>query len=226
MAVRKFIKSTYHSCMNDDTLLEPEISNKLHAELMAFLKESKSRIPNRFRTKIAQVTSDLLEINTEIKKELICELDEKFHHRITDLNSAVMGIPNDTDSDIDIAIAVRTKKEQGDVGKILKKLGYKYDNDPIYDHMSTIPWRTYWKHKGGTFVEVKVRSKSVLDKILIAHKNIKKCFTAKEKLHISFIKSSLLTPANTEYYTKFKYILYGAMFKGDPKTIIFRIRGD
>lgn len=219
----KFSWETYNTFIMDKSIHPSLISKYIRVLLFAFLDgivvdpaEMK-----QFKKGIDKVSKKLLKVNGDAKKELIDKLPSKYKERITDLNSAVMGVPSNKDSDLDFTIAVRNKKEQDKINKILEMMGYKLAN--VYDEniQSDIKWHSYEKYMNGIEIEVKVRSRNIVDKVLIAHRGIKNDLTPEQKLKTSFVKSVLATGDKKTYKT-FKYILYGAMFNGHEDTIIFR----
>ena len=131
-----------------------------------------------------------------------------------------MDVPNLSDSDIDITISVKNSKEQEEVGKELLFIGYKLTN--IYDENegSNMKWHSYHNYINNIEIEIKVRDKIIVKRVLIAHKGIMNDLTPLQKLKVSYIKS-ILSQGDVRTYKNFKYILYGAMFNGN-NTIIFR----
>ncbi len=219
----KFAWETYNTFMIDKSLSPPLISKYIKILLLAFL-DGLVIDPEefeKFKKGLNKISKKLLKVNEIAKKELYSKLPSKYKDKITDLNSAIMGVPSNIDSDLDFTIAVKNKKEQDEVGKILESIGYKLES--VYDENipSDIKWHSYGKYMNGIELEVKVRSKDIVDKVLKAHRGIKNDLTPEQKLKVSFIKSVLATGDKKTYKT-FKYILYGSMFNGDKDTIIFR----
>jgi len=161
-------------------------------------------------------------VNEKVKQELLRRLP-LLCNKLTDLNSVVMGIPNDHNSDLDFIISIRDSDEQRDIGIILESIGYKLTH--IYEDnlpkLTDIKWHSYHKYVDDIKIEIKVRYYIVVDRILIAHRGIKDDLSPLQKKKISFIKS-VLSYGDLKTYKTFKYILYGAMFNGHRDTIIFR----
>ena len=114
-----------------------------------------------------------------------------------------MGVPNLSNSDIDITIAVKNSKEQNDVGKELLPLGYKLTH--IYDENkpSHMKWHSYHKYINNIEIEIKVRDENIVKRVLIAHRGIKNDLTPLQKLKVSYIKS-ILSHGDIRTYKTFK----------------------
>ena len=212
----------YNTCMINPDKETNRVSLALFVEFQLLLRRTKITNSTDFTQRIGERLEILLEINEEMKEELIKHLPSWCHTNLTDLNSVVMGVPNDTGSDLDFTIAVESKKEQETIHEVLERIGYKLvhiwdDNIPNDD----IKWMDYVKYYKGVEIEVKVRWKKVVDSVMIAHRNIKNNLTKSQKMKVSYIKS-ILTTGDKKTYKTFKYIIYGAMFQGHHKTIIFR----
>ena len=132
-----------------------------------------------------------------------------------------MGVPNLSNSDIDITIAVKNSKEQNEVGKELLSLGYKLTHIYNEHKPSRMKWHSFHKYINNIEIEIKVRDKKIVKRVLIAHRGIKDDLTPLQKLKISYIKF-ILSHGDKRTYKTFKYIVYGAMFKGNKDAIIFR----
>ena len=215
-----FANHTYQTYMSDPSKKASEVSTQLHFILLSYLDQLNIEIDKRFDKKLGRVSKRLLRANRKVKRELVQALPY-LKDNITDLNSAVMGIPNDNDSDIDITIAVDNSNDQTRVGKVLVSIGYTLTHIYKENKPAKMKWHTFHKYVDGIEIEVKVRSRRIVDRVLIAHRNIKNNLTPQQKKKISFIKSVLSTGDKKTYKT-FKYILYGAMFEGHKKTILFR----
>ena len=217
-----FSNYTYESLMKTPSQKPMIVSKQLRILLLTFLDGPyiNDKILGEFSKKIKKVSKKLMKTNTKIKKELF-ELFPKFHDRITDLNSVVMGVPNDNDSDLDFTIEVKTIKEQKNIGETLKSNGYKLDQIYEENTFSRIKWHSYQKYVNNIEIEVKVRSEKIMSGIKIAHKGIKNDLTPLQKLKVSFIKS-VLSHGDKRTYKTFKYILYVSMFNGHKKSVVFR----
>ena len=119
-----FVQQVYNMYISNIKNKSNIVSKKLNKILLLYLKNFEINEKRKFKKKIDKVSKKLLKINNKVKKEII-EVLPHLKNRITDLNSVVMGVPNDNDSDIDITIAVNNSIEQKKVGDILKKIGYK-----------------------------------------------------------------------------------------------------
>jgi len=194
-------------------------SNKVREKLFKFLDNDLNDLDlSEYRKYMIVKMKEYIRVNNKEKGKLIRNLSEKFV--VTDLNSAVMGVPNDSDSDLDFTIPVKNKEEQEEVENTLLKMGYKLDNEWDEDIESDIKWKSYQKFVDNIEIEVKIRDEKVVRRVLIAHNGIKGLEETR-KLKVSFVKSTLLG-CDKKIYKTFKYILYSAMFNGNKDTIIFR----
>lgn len=218
--VKVWTEDAYDTFMVNKDLTPKEISMSVYLALKFFLKRHNCFTQEELEVFIPEIqerTKELLETNNKVKKEL-----KKLLGRTPeDLNSAVMGIPNTKDSDLDMMIPVKSEDEQKKIGELLKKAGYSFDGAKQENVPSKIAWHTYKKEVDGIEIEVKVRSKKVLDDILVAHRGIRDHFNPGEKILISYMKTLLVR--DKEPYKKFKYMLYAAGFKGYKRAIIFRV---
>ena len=217
-----FVRQVYNLYMSNPSDKSSLVSKHLNKILLSYLEELKINKTQlkKFKTKLDKVSKKLLKMNQRMKKELIQELPH-LKHRITDLNSAVMGVANDNDSDIDITIAVNNSNEQKKVGKVLKSLGYELTHIYNENKPARMKWHTFHKYIDNIEIEVKVRSIRIVKRVLITSVNVKNNLTPSQKLKVSFIKS-ILSHGDKRTYKTFKYILYGAMFEGHKHTVIFR----
>ena len=213
----------YDTLMSDNEKKTNRISISLMVEFFLLLKRTKVNDLTTFTKKLKERRDMLLEINNKLRKELLASLPIWCHEKLTDLNSAVIGIPNDTDSDLEFTIAIESKDQQETIHNILKNIGYQFENvrDDNIPH-EEIKWMNYIKHYNGVEIEVKVRWKKIVDSIMIAHNNIKNNLSSYQKIKVSYIKSILAAGGDMKTYKTFKYIIYGAMFQGHQNTIIFR----
>ena len=219
---KNIVWNIYNEHMTNSELDPVEVSMILKKELFKLLEEVMISNEDEFQIEIDKVCKRLLGLNQKYKLELYQNLPEKFIKNLTDLNSVVMGIPNNKDSDLDFTISVESLEEQKKVGEILESIGYNFIKIFEDNISGEIKWHDYRKYDGGTEIEVKVRWKLVVDRVLIAHYGIKNDLTEEQKLKISYIKSVLVSGDRTTYKI-FKYIVYGAMFDGNEDAIIFRI---
>jgi len=216
----EFANNTYRDCIEGTGVEQnQEISSELHDRLIEFLNVFE--IPDGFSDSIEHLIESRLIINSYINELLRDNLPETYHDRVSDLNSVVMGVPNNTDSDLDFTIAIKSIDEQDEVGDILQSLGFEYQgtlDEGIHQKYRGINWKYYIKYYEEVQIEVKLRDEDIVNDILIGHRGIRDYLTDEQKLKISYIKSVLCG----KVYKTFKYILYGAMFNGHENAIIFR----
>ena len=219
-----FAKGTYDLYMNDISLNPVKVSKMIRAHLILYLNELNidKTLFERFKDRIEEISKKLMVVNAKVKQELLRRLPS-LCNKLTDLNSAVMGVPNDHNSDLDFIISIRDSDEQRDIGIILESIGYKLTH--IYEDnlpkLTDIKWHSYHKYVDDIEIEIKVRYYIVIDSVSIAHRGIKYDLSPLQKKKVSFIKS-VLSHGDLKTYKTFKYILCGAMFNGHRDTIIFR----
>jgi hypothetical protein len=210
---------------NYDNFSEQKISKKIKNKLMEVLNEINiAEIPNEFKTKFEKNMAELLRLNEEHKILLKGLLP---NDKITDLNSAVMGIPNTTDSDVDFTIPIQTKDSQKHIASILKENGFSFkeeldEKDWNKGSYVSLPFNrlNYIKIvESGKEIEVKLRHHEVVKDVLIAHRGIRDNLLPEQKLKISFLKS-VLKDAESKFYEGFKKMIYTAMFDGHEKSFV------
>ena len=226
-AISKFSNDIYQKYMvehnKDDKL---GISLGLKEALFQFLKTIE--VSDDFKEEFEERKKNLLITNKIVWDEL-CKNFRCIGDKITDLNSAVMGIPNTNDSDLDFVITVGSIQEQKEVDDKLLSLGYPLTHVYTESSPSDIQWHSHTAMVealgiGKVEIEIKIRSEKIVKVILIAHRNIRDMLSPEQKLQISYVKTLLSkSHEHKQQYKKFKYIIYGAMFNGHRDAIIFRL---
>lgn len=215
-----------------------QISNHIHRKLMEYLDQIEIPFINEFEKKYKD-TIQLLKGQFNGLYMLVLKNCLPKHTKITDMNSVVMGVPTiftpgeQLTTDLDFTIEVRDLNEQEIIIQKLATYGFvfkqKKDDNKVCDDQ--LQWYIYHKFDEINYqvnddetvpvrveIEVKIRDRKVMSVINQTHFNMM-YLSYERKLKISYIKTLLQN--NKELYTKFKYIVYSAMFEGCNDSLIF-----
>jgi hypothetical protein len=216
------INYVFENVLKSKKFKAPEISIVSKFFLYQILDKVKT-VPSEYKNKIVKNINKLSKVNDKALKELKNKIPKKYH--IYDLHSGNMGIPNVTDSDIDFTIPVSNSKEQKNLIEELKKIDYKFDQkykESGWEGKAPVDWLSYHKFVDGIEIEVKLRYYKIVGDVMIAHKGIRDNLNKHDKIKVAYIKS-ILKEKKSEYYKKFKNMLYTAMFNGHPKSFVLGI---